>query len=75
MNPENFSNTETKKLLENSEGKKYEYQKDGVYYGGDYLAELPAEIHIDIDSTNTVEGGLAIPEDLPPPPEEINQVI
>lgn len=26
------------------EGKKYKYEKDGVYYGGDYLPESPREI-------------------------------
>lgn len=34
-------------LKENAEGKKYEYEKDGVYYGGDYLQEPPQEIHIE----------------------------
>jgi len=40
----------------NEEGKKYKYEKGGVFYGGEYLDEPPAEI-----STN---------DDLPPPPEE-----
>ncbi len=30
----------------NDEGKKYEYEKGGVYYGGDYLHELPEEIDL-----------------------------
>lgn len=34
-------------LLTNSDGKKYLYEKDSHFYGGDYLDEPPAEIHID----------------------------
>ncbi len=43
----------------NKEGKKYQYEKDGVYYGGDYLPEPPSEID----------------PNLPPPPPENNLVI
>lgn len=54
---------EEKSLLEITEGihagKKYKYEKDGQYYGGDFLDELPAEIDLD----------------LPPPPPENNLVI
>lgn len=46
-------------LLTNSDGKKYKYEKGGVYYGGDYLNEPPQEIDLN----------------LPPPPEENNVVI
>lgn len=46
-------------LKTNAEGKKYSYEKDGVYYGGDYLSEPPQEIDLD----------------LPPPPIENNSVI
>jgi hypothetical protein len=31
----------------NSQGKKYEFEKNGTYYGGDYLQEPPQEINID----------------------------
>ncbi len=34
----------------NDQGKKYEYEKNGTFYGGDYLAELPAEIYIDTET-------------------------
>ncbi len=34
-------------FLTNSEGKKYLYEKDGHFYGGDYLDEPPAEILIE----------------------------
>ncbi|MDQ5954832.1 MAG: hypothetical protein QG583_760 [Patescibacteria group bacterium] len=43
----------------NSEGKKYKYEKDGVFYGGDYLAETSDEVNLD----------------LPPAPKEENPVI
>jgi len=41
-----MENTEQneKELKVNTEGKKYEYEKNGTYYGGDYLPEPPAEI-------------------------------
>lgn len=50
-------------LKTNAEGKKYEYEKNGSYYGGDYLPEPPEEIILNIT------------EDLPPPPTEENQVV
>jgi hypothetical protein len=67
-------------LFTNEEGKKYEYQKHGTFYGGDYLPEPPQEINLDID---TPVRGISEEEkkqqedntDLPPPPEEINLVI
>lgn len=31
----------------NSQGKKYEFEKNGTYYGGDYLQEPPQEINLD----------------------------
>ncbi len=51
----------TPELKTNPEGKKYEYEKNGTYYGGDYMPEPPQEINLG--------------EDLPPPPTEMNQVI
>lgn len=36
----------------NSEGKKYQFEKGGVYYGGDYLPEPPQEINIDTSTLN-----------------------
>lgn len=68
MNFESFKKSEklpeeiiipVEELQTNSDGKKYRYEKNGVYYGGDYLNELPEEINID----------------LPPPPPENNPVI
>ena len=50
---------EEEKLQTNAEGKQYKYEKDGTYYGGDYLNEPPQEIDLD----------------LPPPPTEENIVI
>lgn len=47
-------------LQTNSDGKKYEYEKDGRYYGGDYIQEPPTEIHLD---------------DLPPPPKELPPIV
>ncbi len=44
--PKTEENSSEKNLKVNSEGKKYEYEKDGVYYGGDYLAEPPQELNI-----------------------------
>ena len=43
-------------LKTNAEGKKYQTEKDGVYYGGDYLPMPPQEIHLD--------------GDVPPPPTD-----
>jgi hypothetical protein len=37
---------ETLEFKTNAEGKKYSYEKDGQYYGGDYLPEAPSEIDI-----------------------------
>jgi hypothetical protein len=45
-------------LKTNSEGKHYEYEKNRVYYGGDYLSETPNEIDLD----------------LPPSPKEENSI-
>lgn len=55
--------TLTAELLVNEEGKKYAYEKGGVYYGGDYLPETPGEI--DLDSV----------DDLPLPPSEKEYVL
>ena len=54
---------EEKPLIEITEGLhkglKYQYEKNGQYYGGDFLNEPPSEIDLD----------------LPPPPQEMNLVI
>lgn len=44
----------------NADGKRYTYEKGGVFYGGDYLPEPPSEIDLDTP---------------PPPPEAPNPVI
>jgi hypothetical protein len=31
-------------LKTNADGKKYAYEKDGVFYGGDYLPEPPHDV-------------------------------
>jgi hypothetical protein len=50
---------EEQELKTNSEGKEYLYEKDGVFYGGDYLNELPNEIDLN----------------LPEEPEEKNSIL
>lgn len=45
------------------QGRRYEYEKDGVKYGGDFLPETPEEIVLSDDET------------LPPAPQEINPVL
>lgn len=52
---------EAEELKENTEGKKYLLEKDGVFYGGDYLNELPGEITMD--------------ENFPPAPEEKEPIV
>lgn len=65
MGMEGFNNLpkevkfEEKELKTNSDGKKYKYEKDGIYYGGDYLNEPPQEIDFN----------------LPEPPEEKNSIL
>lgn len=44
--PKTEENNETLKV--NSQGKKYEYEKNGTYYGGDYLPEPPEELRIEV---------------------------
>lgn len=56
--PEEIKIEETE-LKTNPEGKKYEHEKDGVYFGGDYLPEPPEEIDLNF----------------PAPPEEKNSVL
>ena len=56
--PDQIKTTEAELKL-NSEGKNYEYEKNGVYYGGDYLKEPTQEIDLN----------------LPPPPKEENSII
>ncbi len=56
--PEEIKVEETD-LRINSEGKKYEYEKEGVFYGGDYLPEPPEEIDLNF----------------PVPPPEKNSVL
>ena len=57
--PDEVKITEEKEFQVNTDGKKYRYEKGGVYYGGDYLDELPEEIDLT----------------LPLPPKEENSVI
>lgn len=44
----------------NAEGKKYVYEKDGVYYGADYLDESPQEIDLEFPSAPPHKDSLAI---------------
>ncbi len=37
----------------NADGKEFEYEKDGVFYGGEYLDELPKEINIEEPTETT----------------------
>lgn len=49
-------------LETDADGKKFAYEKDGVKYGGDFLPEPPPVISLEGD-------------ELPPPPEEVNNVL
>lgn len=42
-------------LKTNSEGKQFKYEKNGVFYGGDYLEELPSEIDLEKTSEKIPE--------------------
>ena len=52
---------EVEEIKVNAEGKKYLTEKDGVFYGGDYLSEVPGEITMD--------------ENFPPAPEEKEPIV
>lgn len=52
----------SEELQTNGEGKQYLYEKDGVFYGGDYLNKVPGEINLNDD-------------ELPPAPPEVNHVL
>jgi hypothetical protein len=54
--PPDETKVETELKIDEATGRKYEYEKDGVKYGGDFLAEPPAEIKLD--------------DELPPAPPE-----
>ena len=54
INPNDFE------LKENAEGKKYQYEKEGVYYGGDYLNEPPVEVDINFPAAPEEKDSLVI---------------
>jgi hypothetical protein len=49
-NPPSEINVPEMELQTNNEGKHYQYEKDGMYYGGEYLPEPPQEIDITFPS-------------------------